>query len=433
MYLNVFKSEQCGDYFVYRFTKLEVFTLNKTKAVLLLTVVISLIFCLSSCNANAPYVSALQIADVTSADIVPIESPDFSDVIKNVSFIGCGDNIIYAGNIKDARSKALPGGRQYNFKPMYENVADIIESADIAFINQENVMCGEGYEISYYPMFNSPQELGYDLQELGYDVVNIANNHMLDKDSAGLEKTIEFWKNMDGVLMIGGYENEEDYDNLRILESNGIKIAFLSYTYGTNGLTKSASSDVVIPYIDDEDIIRQTANAKQNADVVLVSVHWGYEGAFTPNSEQKRVAKLFADCGVDAIIGHHPHVLQPVEWIEGKDGNRTLCVYSLGNFMAEQAYDYNMVGGIISFDIVQIADAEPYIDNVLFTPTVFHFPSNFYNNTIYLMEDYTPELAAVHGVRTFYKHTLTYDRLIEYATDTIDEQFLPEFLKGDSE
>lgn len=294
-------------------------------------------------------------------------------------------------------------------------------------------MCGEGYEISYYPMFNSPQELGYDLQELGYDVVNIANNHMLDKGSAGLEKTIEFWKNMDGVLMIGGYENEEDYDNLRILESNGIKIAFLSYTYGTNGLTKSASSDVVIPYIDDEDIIRQTANAKQNADVVLVSVHWGYEGAFTPNSEQKRVAKLFADCGVDAIIGHHPHVLQPVEWIEGKDGNRTLCVYSLGNFMAEQAYDYNMVGGIISFDIVQIADAEPYIDNVLFTPTVFHFPSNFYNNTIYLMEDYTPELAAVHGVRTFYKHTLTYDRLIEYATDTIDEQFLPEFLKGDSE
>ena len=143
--------------------------------------------------------------------------------------------------------------------------------------------------------------------------------------------------------------------------------------------------------------------------------------------------RLFADCGVDAIIGHHPHVLQPVEWIEGKDGNRTLCVYSLGNFMAEQAYDYNMVGGIISFDIVQIADAEPYIDNVLFTPTVFHFPSNFYNNTIYLMEDYTPELAAVHGVRTFYKHTLTYDRLIAYATDTIDEQFLPEFLKGDSE
>lgn len=111
--------------------------MNKTKAVLLLTVVISLIFCLSSCNANVPYVSALQIADVTSADIVPIESPDFSDVIKNVSFIGCGDNIIYAGNIKDARSKALPGGRQYNFKPMYENVADIIESADIAFINQE--------------------------------------------------------------------------------------------------------------------------------------------------------------------------------------------------------------------------------------------------------------------------------------------------------
>ena len=178
---------------------------------------------------------------------------------------------------------------------------------------------------------------------------------------------------------------------------------------------------------EDEDIIRQTKAAHEQADFVMVSIHWGYEGAFTPSAEQKRLAQLMADCGVDAIIGHHPHVLQPVEWIIGKDGNKTLCVYSLGNFMAEQAYAYNMVGGIISFDIVQMGNNHPYLENVVFNPTVFHFPSSFFDNTIYLMEDYTPELASVHGVKHAYRHELSYKQLLNYATDTIDSEFLPEF------
>ena len=384
-----------------------------------------------SCSKEAVYKTPAPISNNSyTVSSEHIAEPDMTDIIKTVSFIGCGDNIIYGGNIKDARSKAGAGDGEFNFKPMYKHVDHIIEEADIAFINQENVMAGDGYEISYYPMFNSPQELGFDLKELGFDVVNIANNHMLDKGAGGLQKTIEFWKKMDGVLMIGGYENKEDYDTMRILEKNGIKIAFLSYTYGTNGISKPASSPIEIPIHNDEDIIRQTSLAKDQADVVIVSIHWGYEGAFKPSAEQIRLAKLMADCGVAAIIGHHPHVLQPVEWLEGKDGNKTLCVYSLGNFMAEQAYDYNMVGGIISFDIIKLGNNKPYIDNVVFNPTVFHFPSNFFNNTIYLMEDYTKELASVHGVKHFYRHTLTYDGLIKYATDTIDKQFLPASLGG---
>ena len=280
-------------------------------------------------------------------------------------------------------------------------------------------------------MFNSPQDVGYDLRDLGFDVVGIANNHMLDKGAKGLEKTIAFWKSMEGVLLIGGYDSQEDYDTLRVLETGGIKIAFLAYTYGTNGLTKAASSPVVIPYINEDNITRQVAAAQKAADMVIVSVHWGDEGSFKPNDLQKRTAKLFADCGVSAVIGHHPHVIQPVEWIIGKDGNKMLCVYSLGNFAAEQAYDYNMVGGMISFDIVQIADTKPYLENVVFTPTVFHFNSSFTSNRIYPMDEYTPALAAAHGVRTAYKHTLDYNRLRKYATDTIDPEFLPDSLKED--
>ena len=407
-------------------------TKNKLFTVLF-TAIFSVLIFISCSHDSAKYISpsVFQTSNIISSEET-ISEPDISKVRKTVSFIGCGDNIIYAGNIKDARSKAISGGREFNFKPMYKEVAHIIEGADIAFINQENVMAGEGYDISYYPMFNSPRDLGYDLEELGFDVINIANNHMLDKGANGLQKTIEFWKSMD-VLMIGGYENKEDFDTMRIIEKNGIKIAFLSYTYGTNGISKPAASSIVIPYHNDEDIIRQTALAKSQADFVIVSIHWGYEGAFTPSNEQKRLAKLMADCGVDVIAGHHPHVIQPVEWIEGKDGNKTLCVYSLGNFMAEQAYDYNMVGGIISFDIVKYGNNRPQLEKVLFMPTVFHFPSNFFNNTVYLMEDYTPELASVHGVKHFYKHTLTYDGLIKYAKNTIDSEFLPPSLTGGAE
>ncbi len=343
-----------------------------------------------------------------------------------VSFIACGDNITYG--TKDARSKAVEGGRSLNFKPQYAQVAEKIASADIAFINQECVMAGEGYALSYYPRFNVPQELGYDLVELGYDVINIATNHMLDKGASGLASTIDFWDGLD-VVTIGGYKDEEDFDNIRIIERKGIKFAFLSYTEHTNGLSKDSSSSIVIPYINDEDIIRQTALAHECADFVFVSIHWGEENSFTPSENQKRVAQLLADCEVDAIIGHHPHVLQPIEWLEGKNGNKTLCVYSLGNFVAEQDYDINMVGGILELTIKKEDSSRPYIDKVIFNPTVFHFSSDFYTNIVYYMEDYTEELANLHGVSRYYGHTLTFERLIGYAKNTISEEFLTETFK----
>ncbi|MBR5586813.1 MAG: CapA family protein [Clostridia bacterium] len=354
----------------------------------------------------------------------PITEPK----IEKVSFLGCGDNITYQGNIKDALSEALPGGRKYNFKPVFENVMPFVKAADIAFINQETVMCGEGYELGFYPRFNSPQDLGHDLVELGFDVIGIANNHMLDMGADGLEQTIKFWKNQD-ALMIGGYENEEDYNTIRVLEKNGIKIAFLSYTYGTNGLSKAASSSVAIPYIKDEVIKKHIESAKSVSDFIMVSIHWGNEDWFNYTDEQQRIAQLIADAGADAIIGHHPHVIQPIEWLTGVNGNKTLCVYSLGNFAAEQAYQYNMVGGMIKFDIVQVDDGDACLENVVFEPTVFHYNANLMSNTVYPMSQYTPELAARHGVRTFFGNSLNLDTLHQYVYDTISPEFLPEEFK----
>ncbi len=384
-----------------------------------LIIVVTLTVLLFSCAS-----SSVKKAEDSTLEFNEFNTPPSEALVydfKEISFVACGDNITYG--TKDAKSKAIPGGRSLNFKPQYANVQEKIEGADIAFINQECVMAGNGYPIKYYPMFNVPQELGLDLVELGYDVINIGTNHMLDAGTSGLQSTIEFWKSQN-VTMIGGYENEEDYDNIRIVERDGIKIAFLSYTYFTNGLVKSASSPIVIPYLNDEDIIRQTALAKKEADLVFVSVHWGDEYSFVPSAGQRRAAQVMADCGVDVIIGHHPHVLQPIEWLEGKNGNKTLCAFSLGNFVAEQDLDVNMVGGILELNILKPNAGKPYVEKVIFHPTVFHFSSDFYTNVVYYMQDYTPELAAVHGVRKYYGNPLTYERLVGYAVNTISKEFL---------
>jgi len=403
------------------------------KLPIILLLLLSLIPAVCSCNKP-------QEKNITQSLPKAVESSDtekdtsakvqFEEIIPEtrLSFIGVGDNIIYG--TKEAKINASGTDKTYDYKPYYKGVSSIIADADISFINQETLMCGDTYSNSYYPLFNSPQQVGLDLVELGFDVVNISNNHMLDKGADGLSKTIDFWKSQD-VLMIGGYENSEDYDNIRVYEKDGITIAFLSYCEMTNGLVKSSQSPIVIPYLDKDTIERQTSLANECADLVFVSVHWGDEGSFTPNQTQKDYAQLFADCGVDVILGHHPHVIQPVEYLTAKDGGTTLCVYSLGNFMAQQNRDYNMVGGIIGFDIVKKGDGKAYIENPVYTPTVFHFNSAFTDNNVYLMSDYPRELAQSHGVRGYYGSRFDYDILIGYVKNTIDSSFLPRFFTQD--
>jgi len=347
-------------------------------------------------------------------------------IVTKVSFLGVGDNIIYRGNVRDAKSKKIDGGREHNFLPAYSSVAGLIKNADIAFVNQETLMTGG--ELSYYPRFNSPRDLAYDLIEVGFDIINMSNNHMLDKGADGLTATMDFWNTLD-VTTIGGYYNEADFENIRIYEEKGIKIALLSFTEQTNGNVLRSDSDIYIPYLNETDLRNQVAAAKECADLVFVSVHWGEENTFNPNDYQKKYANLMAELGVDVILGHHPHVIQPVEWIVNQNGHKTLCVYSLGNFMAEQNREYNMVGGIITFDIVRLNANEPTIENPVFIPTMFHFPKSFYDNHIYFLENYTPKLAAVHGVKTHYGNSMSYERLFKYVKDTVSPEFLPEYYK----
>lgn len=352
----------------------------------------------------------------TDVSAIPVRPTDPPSETARISFLAAGDNVIHPCIYMDARARATSETRAYNFKPMYADVIDYIKGFDVAFINQETLMCGEGYEPSGYPNFNSPQELGLDLVEIGFDVIGVSNNHMLDKGSAGLKKTLDFYHSdeMSEALMIGGYYNKADFDNIRTLERNGITIAFLSYTYGTNGHVLPAGSELVVPYINDYDIIRQCAIAEQIGDITIVSIHWGDENSGV-NDEQRRTAQLLADNGADVIIGHHPHVLQPIEIIESAHGE-TLCIYSLGNLLSAMAAWQNMVGGFLTFDIVAYSDGNATFDAPAFIPTAFYFGPSWYNSHLYFLKDYPADVAKTHGVANLYASRATPDDMLRYAT-----------------
>jgi len=267
------------------------------------------------------------------------------------------------------------------------------------------------------------REAGQTLVELGFDIVNIANNHMLDKWESGLLATIDYWETKD-VLLLGAYRDQADYDSIRVYTCpDGTKIAFLSYTYGTNGMKLTSGSKHIIPWIDPDDITRQVRLAKEVGDLVFVSIHWGTESSFEETGEQHTLAQLMADNGVDVVIGHHPHVLQSVEWIDGKNGNKTLVAYSIGNMLSTMLTSNYMVGAFMTFDIRITPAGERSIENPVMIPIMCHYNDKRAGLQVYKLEDYTEDLANAHGAQLNKKFNMA--ALYGYVTDNIADEFLP--------
>ncbi len=342
-------------------------------------------------------------------------------VFRNISFAAAGDIIVHSNVYKYASQLATGTDAEFDFKPMFANIKELISSVDIAYVNQESPSAGKDRGYSGYPMFNTPDEIAEAVLDTGFDIVNIANNHMLDKGESGLKRNIDFW-NLQGITLIGGFKDEEDYNTIRVIEKDGVKIALLSYTYGTNGLQLPSSSELVIPYDNFDEVSRQTKEAREIADVVIVSMHWGYEDNFKPSENQKSLAKMMAENGVDVILGMHPHVIQPVEWLDRPDGKKTLCVYSLGNLISTMMYSRNMLGGIITFDISENEDGFS-IQNVEFVPTMLYYTDGYKKPTIYLYRDYTAEMQKNHGSRRN-ENQKSMDYLNNILTNAIDKQFI---------
>ncbi|SIN99758.1 poly-gamma-glutamate synthesis protein (capsule biosynthesis protein) [Carnobacterium alterfunditum] len=380
----------------------------------------------SGCANDVSENSEQASSEIVSTSEASVESEDQLSEEKRISFMGVGDNLIHTGIFEEAQ---LEDGT-YDFKPMFENVANDIEAADLAFINQETLLGGDEFGFSGYPAFNTPSDMAGNLNELGFDLVNGASNHSLDKGEKGVLNTLEIWNEQENMVFTGVFDSQEDRDAIPVIERDGVTFSFLAYTYGTNGIEPDVSYR--LNYFDEALITQDIERAKQVSDFVIVSAHWGEEHMLEPNEFQKQYAQLFTDLGVDVVIGTHPHVIQPIEWMEGENGNQTLVVYSLGNFLSAMSTgtENNMLGGMISFDFV-LTEEEKAIKNVKWDGIVMHYKGNNTDSTdsrrgfkIYPLADYTEELATQHTLNSAQGNQISKESLQQTTETVIDADFL---------
>ena len=337
---------------------------------------------------------------------------------RKTSFFATGDNLIHTGIWRQANRNVGGSGdgcqmdSEYDFLPFYEAIADSVKSADVAFLNQETLVAAdEDNGPLNYPTFNTPRALGDAMIELGFDVVNVANNHMLDMQANGLKNSVEYWRTKDELTQIGAYLDESDYNTVRVVEKNGIKIAFLAYAEDANNSGRGleigvsnyhnySSLGLYIPAMDEAELTRQVEEAKKQADFVVVAFHWGVENSSVVSAVQTRYAELCASLGVDVVLGSHPHVIQPMEWMDSAKAasGKTLVVYSLGNMISlMESTAGNLLGGALTLDFVK--NGETYsIENVVLSPIVTHCSASYREIALYRLEDYSDEIYRAHYI-----------------------------------
>ena len=318
-----------------------------------------------------------------------------------ITIIAAGDNLIHDIIYNRARISGSP--ESFDFTPSYEKIRPIIKSADIAFVNQETVLGGKEFAYSGYPVFNSPQEVGIGLVNAGFNVVNHASNHVMDKGEKAAFATMDFWESM-GVPYLGIFRSEEKRNiEHQIIEKNGIKVGFLSYTYDLNGFPLPKDKPWMVGLIDREVIVREIDRLRPNCDFLVVSMHWGNEFQHTPSRTQKELAALMALHKVDLIIGHHPHVTSPVEVLERPDGGKLAVFYSLGDLLSHTQSDFtpDTITGALAYVKVKKTQQNGVsvctLETAAVIPTVCHY--NYDRHlpfVVYPLWDYTDELASAH-------------------------------------
>ena len=318
---------------------------------------------------------------------------------REAVLLAAGDNLIHDVIYWQAAARA--GGEGYDFSPAYERIAPLVAEADFAFINQETILAGAELPPSSYPLFCSPPEVGEEILELGFDLISTANNHSYDKGEAGIQAAGRFWDAHPEAAAAGCYRTPEEAAEIPTLTREGITVALVAAAEQTNGLSLPEGSAAGVPLLSDwEALAEKLGRAREMADFVILSVHWGVEGSGAPTEEQRALARELAEAGADLILGHHSHVLQGGEFLETSRG-RSYVAYSLGNFISAQAGAENMAGGFLRVEL-RMEEGEPArIAGVSFLPTVTHYGPGYGDLAVYPLSDYTPELAASHGVRAY--------------------------------
>lgn len=241
-----------------------------------------------------------------------------------------GDMMFHMPQIEGAR---LTEGSGYDFAPSFEAIEEIVSEADLAVANLETTLSGERLPYRGYPQFNTPDEAAVAIKAAGFDVLMTANNHSVDGGKRGLERTLDVLDEL-GFAHTGTKRPEEAA--VLVLDVEGIRIAMINGTYGLNGLESYLSAEERVTMIhmlgDGERMTSEIKQVKPLVDYVIVLPHWGNEYQRQPSSKQRKLAEQWIEAGANAIVGSHPHVIQPMELRE--DG--ALIAYSLGNAISNQ-------------------------------------------------------------------------------------------------
>ncbi|MBU5595415.1 CapA family protein [Amphibacillus sp. MSJ-3] len=320
---------------------LEAISLRYLKRVILLMIVILLI----GCSPNQE--KQVQLLSEIDVNVVMKDRVDWLQETYEITIAAVGDLLIHDRVYDQARTET-----GFDFMPMVSQVQDYLTEVDIATANQETMIGGEQHGLSGYPQFNSPQEVGDMVKELDIDLVNLANNHTLDRGEDVIHSALDYWDEL-GIPYVGSYRDNKDKNTIRVIEKNNIAVSFLGYSYGTNGMPIPDGKDHLIDLIDQEQIAQDVAKAKEISDIVVMHLHFGDEYMRMPNTFQTELVQYVVDQGVDIVYGHHPHVLQPVDWVESETGKTAFVIYSLGNFLSGQDQLYRQIGGIMELTITK--------------------------------------------------------------------------------
>ena len=285
-----------------------------------------------------------------------------------------GDIMCHNTNFQDAYNSST---KSYDFSYYFTDVKKYLQEADITVGNLETTLSGAKRGYSGYPTFNTPEILAKNLKDAGFNLVTTANNHCMDKGYSGIESTIDFLDKAD-LAHTGTFKSKKDQETILIKNVKGVNIAFLSFTYGTNGIAIPKDKSYAVNLIDKDLIKSQIELAKkQNPDLICVSMHWGIEYQTKANKEQQNLADFLFNNGVDVILGNHSHVPQQMEkrTIKLDDGTTKdgFVIYSLGNFMANQNKQYTCDSAILKLQITKHkGDGKITIDKATYTPTYMY-------------------------------------------------------------
>lgn len=282
---------------------------------------------------------------------VEVKDDEKSPKVYEVKMIMVGDALIHDRLYNTVRNE----DGSYDFKPTIQYIKPIITKYDLKYYNQETILGGAELGYSSYPQFNSPNEVGDAFLDAGFNLVSLATNHTMDKGERGVLNSVNYWKSKKNVVYSGQWSSWDERNEVHVYDINGISYAFFSYTTWTNGLETPNGKEYLNNVYSDEKAANDISKIRDLVDVVIVAMHWGTEYSLDVSSSQEYIANYLAGLGVDLIIGSHPHVVEPVEYI---NNGKTFVIYSLGNFLSAQYGIDRLTGLMVEVTIKKVVDVD---------------------------------------------------------------------------